>query len=196
MDAVSNIVSRIHQPLFDTTEYTGGAAITELDFFLLNKGSALPISGGVKNIRHTNMVQAGSLPAKQRFTIMSINLKLQYAVDATDDMTDVFAAILSEATLQLVVSDKVMLEIPATMAGAGGGMNLVSAGAAATTLAVNNGIPSREARFPLAEPIVLTEKESFQVKLFVTGTIPSGGAIASTHQVVCVLDGIMERNVN
>lgn len=179
----------IHQPYYDITEWNNES--TEITFFQRPIGMALPITVTTTKTKvHTNMTASGQLPAKTYFEIFGFRFLIPQELGDTDSPA-LLAQIFLGSVFEFRLQNKIYMQAPVIMAGAGAGLTFVSSGAAATLIQAQNGSNDARGFWMLKETIAIGESESFDVKL----TLAQASTVTAARQVMCVMDGMLYRPI-
>lgn len=177
----------ILQALYDRVEYPQ-AGTTQLNFFASPKGqSATLITSGAsgtrtKNLRDTNMDQAGVLSSKGilmyglclDYISLSTGITATAAISYIDDM----CKIANSGYLELKFIDKPYLQIPLRCIPSSSAFRGAMATTATnTTLIATGGFGpgSLSAPLPVDPPFFITPNENFSVTMYMDGTALSSG---------------------
>ena len=142
--AKSAIVRPLRQPLYDT-EFTGTAAITEIQYFQLPQGTAMAnlAPGGLvnwnKTTADTNMTQGGFLASPQQFSLFGFNYEIESGVSVSN-----FQMLINSGEFDFIFAGtRTYLMIPLTQVPAGvapeGFAAMDGATAATSTIHIHNG---------------------------------------------------------
>jgi len=170
---MTNQIYRWHEALFDKVNFAAAATLSQrIQFFTTaqGEGTSPTVGSGTKTVADTNLDRSRELPSRyNRFDLRAIRLVVSgnTGVPVPADVYSLF----KNFVLQLIIDGTLYTNGPLEMFPAGGGMSgigqLTTAGLGITdsTFGVNNGWPSNEAIFKLAEPIIIPQGSTFELDL-------------------------------
>lgn len=173
--------------LYDRLTAAAGAAVTTpLQFF------ATPI-GGAKTKIDTNMTRGNVLPPPQKFSVFSIG----FIVGSQMLLADVQLLLLN-SFFEFKIGQKIFAEGPLQLYPAGVGVSGLSTRTAQA--AVNNGIADVNARRSWGSEFSrdIPANSYFGVTVYPNFTLTAAAAVPNAGaglDLMCVLDGIMDREV-
>jgi hypothetical protein len=142
--AKAAVVRPLRQPLFDT-EFTGTAAITEIQYFQRAQGQSFANAGPGgstwnKTTVDTNMTQGGFLASPAHFSLFGFNYEIQSGCTVAD-----FQMLINSGLFEFIFAGtRVYLQIPLTQIPAGvapeGFAAMDGATAATSTIHIHNGV--------------------------------------------------------
>jgi len=177
-----------HEPIYDTlwnpatnAPYAAGATIPNLSTFF-----TAPTS---KTYAQTNVQTAKRLDAPEAFSVMGIRLRFSEDILIADALQ-----LYNDFALELWIGQKSYNRAPLWFYCAGGGLSGLTG--VATSQAVTNGLPGRNAMHALQINIVIDNQASFFGQLdgsSVTLTLASEGGTGAN--IMMLLDGLHARGV-
>lgn len=188
--AKSAIVRPLRQPLFDT-EFTGTAAISEIQYFQRPQGNSFQYLGpGAttfnKTTADTNMTQGGFLASPQQFSLFGFNYEIASGVTVSD-----FQMIINTGEFDFIFAGtRTYLQIPLTQVPAGvapeGFAAMDGATAATSTIHIHNGVGhvSNILNFTLGKAALkIMPNEAFKAR----AAWPRGQNVSAQTQVTTVV---------
>jgi hypothetical protein len=213
MAKVAGIKEKLHAPIYDAffvkTEPTGltfAKSMTDprMIRFFVDVQNKTPLE--------TNVQAAGVLPSQNTFEARALrvvvsNLRVSPMRDnpegeirETLNESELLADLIYNSVTSLIVGEKEMIKMPTYWFPAGAG---VSPGFPNTT---NHGMPSPEATFRFAAPILIEPQQNFRVEMSFPHGVPGGDEppngvvkklahVTGPFRIWVVLDGYLTRDV-
>jgi len=210
MAKVQRVKEKLHFPIYDSFFVSDkDSKKTFVDFMTDPRVIRFFVDVQGKTKLETNMQAAGVLPSRNSFEARALRVvmsDLRFPSVARKDALkrnlqegEVTTGVIYHSVTTLYVGEKVMIEMPTFFFPSGSG---VFPGYPTVT---NHGVPSSEATFRFAEPVLIDEQQSFRVEMSFPHGVPGQeksppdpttlAGVKGPFRIWVVLDGYLIRDV-